>query len=118
MKRKACRWRAPKQRGVENATELRYVRCVLTPLRAAGEILSWRYEPLRLRIGAGAWYTPDYWVAYADGVMELVDVKGSGPWEEAARVRIKVAADCYPEFRFVGAQEAKGRRGVFGREVF
>lgn len=78
--------------------------------RLAGEILSWRFEAIRLRLGsperlkAQAWFTPDFWVVTEDGLVEFHETKGR--WMEAARVRIKVAADLYPEFRFLAVRRS------------
>lgn len=72
----------------------------------AGEIKGWKYEPMRLNLGGGAWYKPDFEVIEDDLSITLFEVKGF--WREAARVRIKVAAANFPEFRFVGVQEKRG----------
>lgn len=67
--------------------------------KRAGEIYEWQHKPLRLRIGKGtAFYTPDFSVINLDGEIELHEVKGY--WREAAKVRIKVAADRHP-YKFV-----------------
>lgn len=114
-----ARWRPrPAKPGQMNQTEVRYA-AELEIRRVAGEIVGWRFEPLRLRLGAD-WktsYTPDFLVLRPDGEIELVDVKGSGGWEEDARVKIKVAAGLYPEFHFVAAVEQR-RGGGFVREEF
>ncbi len=89
-----------------NKTETAYSR-VLEERRLVGEILEWRFEPMRFRLGAEATYTPDFAVQLPDQTLEFHDVKGRtgrgpGGWEDAARVKIKVAAEIYPWFRFVG----------------
>ena len=66
--------------------------------RAAGEIRSWRYNSIRLKLADGSWFKPDFVVICADGSMRIDETKGH--WREAARVRIRVAAELYPEFRF------------------
>ena len=80
-------------RGTMNKLESAYSDhlCVLT---AAGEILWWKFEGMKFRLADGAFYTPDFAVMMADGSLEIHEVKGH--WEEAARVRIKVAAEIYP----------------------
>lgn len=67
-------------------------------LRAA-ELEWWAFEPFRFRIGTGAHYTPDFAALDHEAHLTLYEVKGR--WEEAARVRIKVAAHLYPMLRFV-----------------
>jgi hypothetical protein len=63
--------------------------------RFAGEIHWWGYERVRLRVGNGAWYKPDFFVQRErDGPIELHETKGFR--REAAIVRIKACADEYP----------------------
>lgn len=95
-----------------NKTETAYSQ-VLDRRVVAGEILEWRFEPMRLRLADNTFYTPDFAVQLLCGTLELIDVKGrrgSGPggWEDDARVKIKVAAETYHWFRFVGICKTKG----------
>lgn len=96
-----------------NATERAYAR----RLNRDETVESWEFEPIRLRLGRATidkpgtvppWYTPDFVVVRTDGTIEVHEVKGH--FEEAAKLRIKIAADRHP-FRFVLAQakEAGGR---------
>lgn len=65
-----------------------------------GEKVVWiRFEGIKLRLGDNCFYTPDFAVMLANGMLELHEVK-NGPWQEDARVKIKVAAEMYP-FRFI-----------------
>jgi hypothetical protein len=61
-----------------------------------GVIARWEYEPLKFRLGDGAWYTPDFAV-WTPGGLDLIEIKG-GFVREAARVRFLVAKRLYPEF--------------------
>jgi hypothetical protein len=70
-----------------------------------GVILWWAHEPVRLRLAGGAYYKPDFAVMYPDGRIEMHETKGFS--REAARVRIKVAAEHHP-FRFVVVTRDKG----------
>jgi len=100
-----------------NGTEAAYA-AQLELLRAAGEIAEYAFEAERLRVsyaavpnakndGASAWYTPDFRVVLADGTIEMHEVKGH--WEEAALVRIRVAADEHPYvFRVVRSVRQRG----------
>jgi len=63
-----------------------------------GDILWWGFETIKLRLGHGAWYTPDFQVLRLGGQIEIHEFKGYQ--EEAARVRIKAAAGLYPWLRF------------------
>ena len=63
---------------------------------AAGEILWWAFEPIKLRLGSD-WkttYTPDFLVQLADGSFEFIEVKGH--MRDDAAVKIKVAASQIP----------------------
>jgi hypothetical protein len=60
---------------------------------------------MKLQLGRGAWYTPDFAVLNLDRTFEFFEVKGF--WREAARVRIKVAASKYPFFTFTAVKKDK-----------
>ena len=66
------------------------------------EIDWWAYECIRLKIGAEAWYTPDFITRVsfleAPDIFEFHEVKGYK--REAAMVRLKAAALMYPFFTF------------------
>ena len=117
-----AKWRPHKQNGQMNATERRFEQQVLMPRLLCGEIVSYQYEAVRLRIGVD-WkttYTPDFFVLLATGEMELIDVKGSAGWEDHTRVKIKACAEKYPMFHWLGYSEGKGKagKGRFTPEVF
>ena len=103
-----------------NKTEQRFEQNVLWARKAAGEVLGWKFEPLKLRLADKTFYTPDFLVILADGTIELAEVKGGGGWEDDARVKIKVAAETFPEFLFAAYREQRGRQnlGRFDREEF
>ena len=73
-------------------------------MKHAGTILWYEFEGIKLRLADNTYYTPDYAVIAADGVMEMHEVKGF--WRDDARVKIKVAADNYP-FRFLAIKKGK-----------
>ncbi len=94
---------------IMNKTEQRYADRLVC-LKRAGEIVEWRFEPLKLRLGED-WkttYTPDFMVITNELIIELHDVKGGGGWEEDARVKVKTAAAMFPEFTFVGMTWHRG----------
>lgn len=94
--------------GAMNKTEQERAR-ELDTLLAAGSIITWRFEPFRMRIADdNAFYTPDFMVVGSDGLITIEEIKGH--WEEAALVRIKVAASLYP-FRFVALRKRPKRDG-------
>jgi hypothetical protein len=82
----------------------------------AGEIAWRRFEGVKLRLADNTFYTPDFAVMAADGVLEMHEVKGF--WEDDARVKVKVAAASYP-FRFFGiTAKAKKLGGGWAVEEF
>jgi hypothetical protein len=105
-KRKSDKPKATYKPGVMNSTEIRYAN--LLDLRAkAGEIDGYRFESIKLRLADRTWYTPDFVVMRGDlTAIEFHEVKGF--WRDDAKVKIKVAAEMYPEFAFIVAQYIKG----------
>jgi len=93
--------------GQMNKTEAAYGER-LRQLEAAGEIQWHKFEGIKLRLADGMFYTPDFAVLAADGVMELHEVKGF--WMDDARVKIKMAAALYP-MRFVAGRAKLKRDG-------
>ncbi len=66
----------------------------------------WGFQAIKLRLGLGAWYTPDFFVLLSSGAVRIDETKGH--WEEAARVRIKAAAGLYPMFQFHAVTRKSG----------
>lgn len=82
--------------GTMNKTEEAYSRH-LEALKAAGEILWFRFEAIKLRLAPNTFITLDFAVMRTDAVLELHDVKGAKAiMQDDAKVKIKVAADAYP----------------------
>ena len=101
--------------GQLNKTEQEYKQH-LELLKSAGEVQLIRFEGLKLRLADNTFYTPDFMVLAADGVVECHEVKGF--WTDDARVKIKVAADQYP-FRFKAVKkQAKKDGGGWAEEEF
>lgn len=90
--------------GAMNKTEASY-ESLLKQRLMAGEIQWYRFEGVKLRLANNTFYTADFFVMNAEGLLEVHEVKGF--WTDDARVKTKVAADQYP-FRFLGVQKAKG----------
>jgi hypothetical protein len=93
--------------GKMNNLEARYA-AHLELRKTAGEILDYRFEPMKLRLAPSTFFDIDFLVVQADdqgkfGSVELHEVKG-GHWEDDARVKIKVAAPMFPWWRFRGVQ--------------
>lgn len=93
--------------GQLNKTEQAYADR-LRALELAGEILWHKFEGIKLRLADNTFYTPDFAVLAADGVMELHEVKGF--WQDDARAKIKIAAAMFP-FRFFAVKVKAKREG-------
>ena len=78
--------------GVMNGMEKKYA-AYLELRRITGEILEWRFEPLKLRLAPKTYYTPDFLLLMPDRRIELHETKGF--MEEDANVKIKVAREMF-----------------------
>jgi hypothetical protein len=94
---KKIRPRARPVPGAMNKTEQQYADYLQKRL-LGGEIISYRFEALKLRLADKTFYTPDFIVTFSDQI-ECHEVKGF--WRDDARVKIKVAAALFPEFAFM-----------------
>lgn len=56
------------------------------------------FEEITLRIGEDCRFTPDFFVLAEDDVLEFHETKGR--WMDDAKVKMRVAADRFPQFRF------------------
>lgn len=88
--------------GAMNKTEAAYDQ-YLADCHAAGDVLWWMFEAVKLRLADATFYSPDFAVMLADGHLEMHEVKGH--WQDDARVKIKVAASLYP-FQFIAIKRA------------
>lgn len=70
------------------------------------------YEPIKLKLGRGAYYTPDFveWSDSGDPRPICWEIKGPF-FREAARVRIKVAASKFPRMRFIVVRRKPKKEG-------
>ena len=84
-------------KGDMNSLEKRYadhLRC----LQLAGEIHCFAYERHNLKLADKTYYKPDFEVMLPDGTIEFHEVKGF--MQEDANVKLKVAADQFPQYVF------------------
>lgn len=101
--------------GQMNQTEEAYARD-LELRRTLGEVAWFKFEGVKLRLADNTFYSPDFAVMLASGVMEMHEVKGF--WQDDARAKIKIAADLYP-FRFIAVtKRAKKEGGGWAVEEF
>lgn len=103
-----ARGRKPRIPGQMNKTEQAYNDHLLL-LYKAGEILCFSFEAIKLRLAPNTFYTPDFLVMQNDCSLEFHEVKGH--WEDDARVKVKVAADKYPMFRFLAVKALPKKQG-------
>jgi hypothetical protein len=90
--------KAKRPRGM-NKTEAAFA-AELEKCRMAGGVAWYEFESVRLHLGGGATFKPDFPTLLTNGSLVFYEVKGSF-CREAARVRIKVAAGKFPHWRFV-----------------
>lgn len=110
-----ARRRTRHQPGVMNKTELAYS-LVLDEMKRSGEIESWRFEAVRLKLAEKTHLTVDFYVIRPDGLVEFHEVKacrsdGKFLIEDDANVKLKMAAELYPEFAFLIAGKLPIRSG-------
>lgn len=98
--------RLPK--GTKNKTEQEYEDAVLKPALIAGEIVWYEFEATKLRLADNTFYSPDFTVMRASGLIEQHEVKGY--WTDDARVKIKVAAALHP-YRFIAVRKRSKKDG-------
>lgn len=67
----------------------------------------WGYEPLRLKLADGTYYTPDFVARSKAGDVIVFEVKGF--LREAARVRFNVAKRLYPWMKFIMIRKVSGQ---------
>jgi len=90
--------------GTMNKTEQAYA-SLLQQRKLAGEIHHYGFEQINLKLAKLTSYLPDFFVINIDGTIEFHEVKGF--WQGTGRVKIKVAAENHPWFRFVAVQYKK-----------
>lgn len=89
--------------GRMNGTEAKFA----DVLKEDPSVALFRFESIKLRLADNTFYTPDFMVVNAGGLVAFYEVKGF--WRDDARVKIKVAAELYPEFKFVAVQLKQGK---------
>lgn len=77
---------------------------ILRARELAGEIVAWKHEALKLRLGHRCTYEPDFLVIELDGAVVLEEIKGAMGWklDDEGRTKWKVAAELFPWFVFRG----------------
>ena len=93
--------------GEMNKTEKKYSEH-LESRRLEGEIISFKFEKIKFKLAHKTFYTPDFFVVMP-GHIEIHEVKGF--WMDDARVKIKVAAEMFPEFKWVAVKWKNKKEG-------
>lgn len=91
-----------------NKTEAEFAR-YLEAQKQAGEILSYQFESITLKLANDTRYTPDFVVINKDLTITLYEVKGF--WRDDARVKYQVAAEKFPYFRFTVVYKQSKKAG-------
>jgi len=87
-----------------NKTEARYAG-YLAGLQRNGEIISYGFEQIRLKLANRTTYTPDYFVVKRN-VMAFHEVKGMRL--STGMAKLKIAAQAFPQFEFWLVESVKG----------
>lgn len=91
--------------GKMNKTEQAYAD-ILEARKHAGEIVWYAFEPINIRLADKCFYSPDFMVMLANGVIEIHETKG-GYITDDSLVKIKAAAELLP-FQFCIMKREKG----------
>lgn len=80
--------------GTMNKTEEKYCH-LLENMKRSGEIIDYKFEPMKFRLAKDTTYCPDFMVVY-ENYIEFVEIKGF--LRDDARVKFKCAAEMYSIF--------------------
>ena len=81
--------------------------------KLAGEILWYKMHGFGIRLADNTFFYPDAMVMEKDRSISIYDAKGQnrktgkGLWKDDAKVKIKIAAELYPIFRWRGISHSK-----------
>lgn len=102
--------------GVMNKTEARFAQEVLGILLFEKKIKRYMFESHTLIVIDSTdkktnrvRYTPDFYMLDLEDRITFYEVKGF--WRAASRIRIKAAAEQYPEYKFVAVQRLTKKQG-------
>ncbi len=103
-----------KRKGVQNKTEQDFYESYLLPRIQSGEFYSAKYEALALPIAHRCVYNPDFIVGTAENTTVIFETKAPHRFRNAGIIKLKVAAQAYPEYEFYLA-EKKDKKWVVKR---
>ena len=99
--------RLPK--GTMNKTEAEYSQ-LLEQKKLSGEILDYKFHPMRVRLGNNTYYEVDFLVMAADYGLEIHEVKG-GFTSDKGQLKIKLCAEVLPYFRMFKVEKQAKKNG-------
>jgi hypothetical protein len=107
-----------KKQGELNKTEQAYAN-YLADRKYKGEIEWFCFEGIKFRLADKTFFTPDFAVLRSDGVMEIVEIKGSKAiFMDDAKVKLKVSAELFPfVFKLAVPRAKKDGGGWLEEEV-
>ncbi len=105
------RWQALGRmaKGEMNRTEAAYADR-LNQLKQAGEVLDWKFHPMRVRLACNTYYEVDFLVLHADHTLAIHETKG-GYTSEKGQLKIKLVAEVLPYFRMIKATKLPAKDG-------
>ena len=106
-KRWQAKGRLPK--GSMNKTEAAYAE-ELERLRLAGEIIGWKFHPMRIRLADNTYYEVDFLTLDADLTLTIRETKG-GFTSDKGQIKIKLCAEVLPWFRMLKVTKLSQKQG-------
>ncbi len=97
-----------KTKGVLNAHEESFRVSYLLPRLASGELRDATYETDTLPIAHRCTYTPDFRCETESGTIRYYEVKANHKFKEKGVLKLKFAAQSYPQHEFFLAEKSKG----------
>ena len=88
-----------------NKTESRYA-MTLGDLMRDGIVIEYKFEAIKLKLAYKTFYTPDFFVRYADGRLKFVEIKGF--LRDDAAVKFKLAREAFSWAEFTMLRLVKG----------
>lgn len=98
-----------KVKGVQNKSERDFYVSYLLPREQSGEFYRVQYESLALPIAHRCVYNPDFIAGTADNETCIFEVKAPHRFKEKGILKLKFAAQTYPEYQFYHAEKKAGK---------
>jgi hypothetical protein len=92
-----------------NKTERAYS-ALLDEERRRGEVIDWKFHPMRVRLADNTFYEVDFLVLHADMRLAIHETKG-GFVTAHGQMKIKLCAEVLPYFRMVKATKLSAKQG-------